>query len=45
MLAVYLRQQNSPYAVTSADGALVGLLAGMIGGVIGVIISIPIEMR
>ena len=23
MLAVYLRQQNSPYAVTSAEGALV----------------------
>ncbi len=43
MLAVYLRQQNSPFAVTSAEGALVGLLAGVIGAVIGVIISIPIE--
>jgi hypothetical protein len=43
MLAVYLRQQNSPYAVTSAEGALVGLLAGIIGAVIGVLISIPIE--
>jgi len=43
MLAVYLRQQNSPYAVSSAEGALVGLLAGLIGAVIGVLISIPIE--
>jgi len=43
MLAVYLRQQNSPFAVTSAEGALVGLLAGVIGGVVGVIISVPIE--
>jgi hypothetical protein len=43
MLAVHLRQQNSPFAVTAAEGALVGLLAGLIGGVIGVIISIPVE--
>jgi uncharacterized protein YqgC (DUF456 family) len=43
MLAVYLRQQNSPYAVTSAEGALVGLLAGVIGAVIGVLISIPLD--
>jgi hypothetical protein len=41
-LAVYLRQQNSPFAVTAAEGALVGLLAGLIGGVIGTILSIPI---
>jgi hypothetical protein len=43
MLAVYLRQQNTPVAVTAAEGALVGLLAGLIGGVVGVIISIPLE--
>ena len=43
MLAVYLRQQNSPFSVTSAEGALVGLLAGVIGAIIGGIISIPIE--
>jgi hypothetical protein len=43
MLAVHLRQQNSPFAVTSAEGALVGLLAGVIGGVIGVILSIPLD--
>jgi hypothetical protein len=44
MLAVYLRQQNSPFAVTSAEGALVGLLAGLFGGMLGVVLSIPIEM-
>jgi hypothetical protein len=43
MLAVYLRQQNSPFAVTSAEGALLGLLAGVIGAVVGMIISIPID--
>ena len=44
MIAVYLMQQNHPYAVTAADGALVGLLAGMVGGIIGVLLSIPINM-
>jgi hypothetical protein len=44
MLAVHLRQQNSPFAVTSAEGALVGLLAGLVGGIVGVVLSIPIEM-
>jgi hypothetical protein len=43
MLAVYLRQQNSPYAVTSAEGALVGLLAGVIGGLIGAVLSVLIQ--
>jgi hypothetical protein len=43
MLAVYLRQQNSSFAVTSAEGALVGLLAGLIGAVIGLVLSIPVE--
>ena len=27
-------QQNHPYPVTAADGALVGLLAGLIGGIV-----------
>jgi hypothetical protein len=44
MLATYLMQQNYPYAITAADGALVGLLAGLLGGVIGTIISIPLDM-
>jgi hypothetical protein len=43
-LAVYLMQQNHPYQVTAADGALVGLLAGVIGGIIGGLLLIPIMM-
>ncbi len=43
-LAAYLLQQNYPYAITAADGALVGLLAGLIGGVIGVALAVPIEL-
>jgi uncharacterized protein YqgC (DUF456 family) len=44
VLATYLMQQNHPYPIAAADGALVGLLAGLIGGVIGTIISIPVDM-
>ena len=44
VLAAYLRQQNSPYQITAAEGALVGLMAGLIGGVIGAVLSIPMEM-
>jgi hypothetical protein len=44
VLATYLLQQNYPYSITAADGALVGLLAGLIGGAIGVLVAIPIEM-
>jgi len=43
-IAVYLMQQNHPYAVTAADGALVGLLAGLIGAVVNTLLSIPIQM-
>ena len=32
VLATYLMQQNHPYPISAADGALVGLLAGLIGG-------------
>jgi hypothetical protein len=42
--AVYLMQQNQPYSVQCADGALVGLMAGAIGGVVSVLLSIPILM-
>jgi hypothetical protein len=42
-LAVYLRQQNSPYSVPASEGALVGLLAGLIGGVVAGILSIPLQ--
>ena len=41
-LAVYLRQQNTPYAVNSSEGALMGLLAGLIGGVVAALIAIPL---
>jgi hypothetical protein len=44
VLAVYLMQQNYPFAVTAADGALVGLMAGAIGGVVALLISLPLEM-
>ena len=44
VLAAYLMQQNHPYPVTAADGALVGLLAGLVGGVVGTIVSIPVDM-
>jgi hypothetical protein len=44
VLATYLMQQNHPYPIAVADGALAGLLAGVIGGVLGTVLSIPMEM-
>lgn len=44
ILASYLMQQNYPYPIAAADGALVGILAGLIGGVVGTIVSIPVDM-
>jgi hypothetical protein len=44
VLATYLMQQNHPYPISAADGALVGLLAGLTGGVVGTLLSIPIDM-
>jgi hypothetical protein len=43
VLAVYLRQQNTPFQITAAEGALTGLLAGLIGGVIASVLSIPMQ--
>jgi len=43
-LAAYLRQQNSPYQIDAAEGALVGLMAGAVGAVVGSIIAIPLQM-
>ena len=43
VLAAYLRQQRTPYAIQASEGALVGLMAGFIGGVITVLISIPMQ--
>ncbi len=42
--AVYLMQQEHPFAVSSADGALVGLMAGAIGGIVAMLVSIPVTM-
>jgi hypothetical protein len=44
MLAAYLMQQNHPYAITAADGALVGMRAGGFGGVLGVLRSMPVAL-
>jgi hypothetical protein len=44
VLATYLRQQNTPFQVPAAEGALVGLMAGAIGGVLGSLLSIPLQM-
>jgi hypothetical protein len=43
VLAAYLRQQQTPYAIQASEGALVGLMAGVLGGVLTVIISIPMH--
>jgi hypothetical protein len=43
-LAVYLMQQNHPYPITAADGALVGVLAGLFGGLIATVVSIPVNI-
>ena len=43
-LAVYLMQQNHPYAVNAADGAFVGLLAGVVGGIVGGLLLVPIML-
>ena len=44
VLAVYVMQQNYPYPITAADGALVGVLAGLLGGLIGTVVSIPVDI-
>jgi hypothetical protein len=44
VLATYLMQQNHPFPISSADGALVGLLAGLFGGLLWAVLSIPVEM-
>jgi hypothetical protein len=43
-LAAYLRQQNSPYQIDAAEGAIVGLMAGAIGGAVSSLLSIPLSM-
>ena len=43
-LAVYLRQQNTPFQLDAAEGAIMGLMAGLFGAVIGSIVAIPFQM-
>ena len=43
-LAAYLRQQNTPYQIDAAEGAIVGLMAGVVGGVVSSVLSIPFQM-
>src|SRR5262245_44649659 len=43
-MAAYLMQQNHPYPIQAADGALVGMIAGLIGGAVCGLISIPLAL-
>jgi Family of unknown function (DUF5518) len=43
-LAAYLRQQNNPYQIDAAEGAIVGLMAGAIGGLVYSVLSIPFQL-
>lgn len=48
VLAAWLMQQNHPYAITTADGALVGLLAGVVGAFVGTLVQLlmsPIQRQ
>ncbi|MCX6537613.1 MAG: hypothetical protein NT151_01565 [Acidobacteria bacterium] len=44
MVAAYVLQSNTPQAITTGDGALVGLLAGIIGAVVHTVVSLPINL-
>jgi hypothetical protein len=44
VLATYLRQQNSPFALQASEGALMGLMAGFLGGILAAVISVPVQM-
>jgi hypothetical protein len=44
IVAAYVLQQNQPTAITTGDGALVGLLAGVIGAGVYLLLSVPITM-
>ena len=43
-LAAYVMQQNHPTAITTVDGAAVGLLAGIFGAVVFTVVVIPIDI-
>lgn len=40
LLAAWLMQQNHPYPITTADGAIVGLLAGVFGALVGTVMQV-----
>jgi len=42
-LTVYLRQQNTPFSVPAAEGAIMGLIAGAIGGAMATVLAIPLQ--
>lgn len=44
LMSAYLLQSNSPQAITTGDGAVVGLLAGLIGAVVHTFVSLPINL-
>lgn len=44
MVAAYVLQSNTPQAITTGDGALVGLWAGIIGAVVHTVVSVPINL-
>jgi hypothetical protein len=44
MVAAYVLQSNTPQAISTGDGALVGLFAGLIGAVVQTIISLPVNL-
>jgi len=41
-LAAYVMQQDHPFPITAADGAIVGFLSGIIGACVFTIVDIPI---
>jgi len=43
-LAAHLMQQNHPFPITVADGAVVGFLSGIVGALFGTIAAIPINL-
>jgi hypothetical protein len=43
MLAAYLLSKNSPSALSTGDGAIVGIFAGLVAAVVDTIVSIPFD--
>jgi hypothetical protein len=43
LVAAWVMQQNHPYAISTADGVLVGLLAGVFGALIGLVVQVVLS--